>query len=143
MFSSRMLRPPAYSWPPKRSSRSADRQHRLHHMETADAPAGPLALPLFETDDDGGTVKPLDDARGYDAEDAGMPALVAYHDGPTLVQPPLRDLRQGFIEYTGLGLAPFPVVAVQLPGDLVGDLPRSGGEHLHDLDRGVHAPGRH
>ena len=69
-----------------------------------------------------------------------QPAL-PHHHGPAAAEVAFLDLRQRLVQHLRLGLPALAVVAVQLPGDLLRGLAGVGGEHLHHLERGVHAPG--
>ena len=48
---------------------------RLDEVEALDAAGAALPHPALDADDQGGLVEALDDARGDDADDAGVPAL--------------------------------------------------------------------
>ena len=62
------------------------------HVEAAYAAARPLADAVFFRDDDRRTVIALDDARGHDADDAGMPAFSMKHEHMRLLDVNLLDL---------------------------------------------------
>ena len=62
------------------------------HVEAAYAAARPLADAVFFRDDDRRTVIALDDARGHDADDAGMPAFSMKHEHMRSLDVNLLDL---------------------------------------------------
>ncbi len=119
IFSSRMVKPAARAWPPKPSSRAAQRSRAANRLKPAEGAAGALALAVLQADHKRRAGVLLRQTGGHDAHHPLVPLLPGQHQGV-----PLR-LGQGLGHGLALGIdlrlngLPLPVEVAQGPGELL------------------------
>ena len=108
-----------------------ERRARLQGLEQAEPrnrPARTLAIVFLGGDEHGRAVILIDEPRGDDADDAGVPLPRCEHQGVGQGAVAGFDHFDGLLEYLSLNDLPATVLRLELPGDLVGLLGRGFGQ---------------